>query len=694
MRDPVLYPFYADISSLPGVGPKIRPLLSRLIGGERVLDLLLHLPTGYVDRRLRASIAEAPPGEIVTLRVQVDELKLSRGKWPSRIRVSDAGGRLWLVYFRAQPQWLQKTFRPGAEIFVSGLIQEHDGDAQMLHPDHVAPADDERVFPEVEPVYPMAAGVTSKSLARFVSGALASLRPLEEWIDPHLRRERNWPGFLEALSVLHQPVRMDPASWALARERLAYDEALAREIAIAKARQGRLRRPAPPLPKALGVERLIIESLPYRPTRAQSAAFSDVSADIASLAPMRRLIQGDVGSGKTLIAALAAAQAAASGRLTAIMSPTEVLARQQAEVYSRILAPAGFKCAALTGRDRGAAREDLLRRVRGGEIQVLSGTQALFQSDVVLPELGLVIIDEQHRFGVADRVRLSNKGGSPHMLVMSATPIPRTLALAVHGDLDVSLVTEKPANRQEVSTAAAPDTRIDEVMSAVGRATDRGERAFWICPAVDSEEAGEAAAGLRRERLEEAIGRPVGLVHGRMSATERDTALERFRSGETRALVATTVIEVGVDVPDATIIVIERAEKFGLAQLHQLRGRVGRGEKASSCLLLYHPPLSATARERLDILRRTNDGFEIAEADFRLRGAGDLLGLRQSGTPDFRVLDLVRDHRLLEIARKDAAAILAGDADLTGPRGRAAGWARALFAPAIASMITDGADET
>jgi ATP-dependent DNA helicase RecG len=693
MRDPVLYPFYADISSLPGVGPKIRPLLVRLLGGERVLDLLLHLPTGWIDRRLRSSIAEAPLGEVVTLRVFVNEVKPSRGKWPSRIGVSDANDELSLVYFRAQPQWLQKTFRPGSEILVSGLLQEHEGGRQILHPDHVAPVDGSGHLPEIEPIYPLTAGVTSRMVSRFVAAALARLQPMDEWIDPHLRRERGWPGFLEALSHLHQPATFDPQLRDLSRERLAYDEALAREIAIARARMGRLRRPAPFLPRALGVERLIVEALPYRPTRAQTSAFGDVSADLASLAPMRRLIQGDVGSGKTLIAALAAAQAAAAGYLTVVMSPTEVLARQQADAYSRILAPAGFRCAAFTGRDRGAAREDLLRRVRAGDLQLLSGTQALFQSGVDLPGLGLVVIDEQHRFGVADRVRLSGKGGSPHMLVMSATPIPRTLALALHGDLDVSIVAEKPANRQDVSTAVAPDTRIDEVMAAVGRATDRGERAFWICPAVDSEEAGDASAALRCERLAGVIGQSVGLVHGRMPPAERDAALERFRSGESRALVATTVIEVGVDVPEATIIVIERAEKFGLAQLHQLRGRVGRGDKASSCLLLYHPPLSEAGRERLDILRRSNDGFEIAEADFRLRGAGDVLGLRQSGAPEFRILNLANDVRLLEIARKDAASILNGDPELAGARGRAAAHVRELFAPAIATVIADGSEE-
>jgi ATP-dependent DNA helicase RecG len=422
-------------------------------------------------------------------------------------------------------------------------------------------------------------------------------------------------------------------------------------------------------------------------------AYSDVAIDMGRPIPMRRMLQGDVGSGKTLVAALAAAQVAANGGVTAVMSPTEVLARQQAEAIGRFLKPAGVRVAALTGRDKGAARQQILDDVIAGKIQVLSGTQALYQSDVDLPELSLVVIDEQHRFGVADRLKLTAKGASPHMLVMSATPIPRTMALAVHGDLDMSVIREKPAGRQEVTTAAVPDTRIDEVIAAVSRAVERGERAFWICPAVDSEDAGDASATARKEVLERHVHAPVELVHGRMPAADRDLALERFRAGEAGVLVATTVIEVGVDVPEATIMVIEHAEKFGLAQLHQLRGRVGRGDKASSCLLLYQAPLTDSGKERLDILRKSTDGFEIAEADFKLRGPGDLLGLRQSGLPTFRVLDLSQDTSLIETARTDAKSILMADPSLEGARGQAIRRARDLFAPRIASQVTESAEE-
>ncbi|RYZ11960.1 MAG: ATP-dependent DNA helicase RecG [Alphaproteobacteria bacterium] len=690
MRDPVLYPFYNDLSSLPGVGPKSRPVLARLIGGETWLDLLFHLPTSWIDRRNRASIEALQIGEVATVTATVDQVTLSRGKWPTRIRLRDETGFLTLIYFRASNQWLERTFKVGEDVMVSGTIDDYQGGRQITHPDHVVTPDKDEELPEVEPVYPMTANLTAKALRKYIAAALEGIPDLDEWIDPHLMKRNNWPAFKQALLRLHQPKVYDPEGFEVARQRLAYDEALAREMAMGQARLARERRFSRAIPRAIGAERNIIEALPFKPTRAQLDAYSEIAIDMGRPVPMRRMIQGDVGSGKTLVAALAAAQVAADGGVTALMSPTEVLARQQAEAIGRFLAPIGVKVAALTGRDKGAAREAILNDVRTGKVQVLSGTQALYQSDVDLPELSLVVIDEQHRFGVADRMKLNAKGASPHMLVMSATPIPRTMALAVHGDLDISVIKEKPANRQEVTTAAVPDTRIDEVMAAVARAVDRGERAFWICPAVDSEDAGDASAVARRDVLAGIVNAPVAMVHGRMQAQDRDAALDKLRTGEAGVLVATTVIEVGVDVPEATIIVIEHAEKFGLAQLHQLRGRVGRGEKASSCLLLYQAPLTEGGKERLDILRKTTDGFEIAEADFKLRGPGDLLGLRQSGLPTFRVLNISEDANLIETARTDAKSVLAADPHLEGARGQAVRRVRDLFAPRLSSTIAEG----
>jgi ATP-dependent DNA helicase RecG len=689
MRDPILFPFYNDLSSLPGVGPKLRPVLARLIGGETWLDLIFHLPVSWIDRRNRATIDEVQVGEIATITGTVDKIDHARLKFPARIRLRDDSGFITLAYFHANRQWLEKTFEIGKTIIASGKIGDFQGGRQIVHPDHVLGADKDDELPEVEPVYPMTANITPRQIRKFMSAALDGIPDLDEWIDPHLMKRNNWPGFRQALLRLHQPNVYDPDGFETARQRLAYDEALAREMAMGQARLARERRHSRPIPRAVGVEKQIVDALPFKPTRAQMDAYKDVATDMGRPIPMRRMIQGDVGSGKTLVAALAAAQVSADGGITAFMSPTEILARQQAEAIGRFLAPVGIRVAALTGRDKGAAREAILNDVRAGKIQVLSGTQALYQSDVDLPELSLVVIDEQHRFGVADRLRLTAKGASPHMLVMSATPIPRTMALAVHGDLDISVIGEKPANRQEVVTAAAPDTRIDDVIEAVSRAVDRGERAFWICPAVDSEDAGDASAIQRRDVLAGYIKAPVELVHGRMPAQDRDAALEKLRTGEAPILVATTVIEVGVDVPEATIMVIEHAEKFGLAQLHQLRGRVGRGDKASSCLLLYQSPLTESGKERLDVLRRTTDGFEIAEADFRLRGPGDLLGLRQSGLPAFRVLELARDANLIETARTDARSVLMADPTLAGARGAAVRRARDLFAPRIADMMAE-----
>ncbi len=693
MRDPALYPLYAGIDSLPGVGPKVKPVLARLIGGETLLDLVYHLPVQWIDRRNRATFADAAFGEIATVTGEVDSITPARGKLPVRVRLRDETGFLTLIYFHANPHWLKKTFQPGARVIVSGKVEDYQGGRQIMHPDHVGLADAGDIPPEVEPVYPMTANLTAKALRKYIAAAIEKLPVLDEWIDPHLLEKRGWPAFLPAMKSLHQPEIYDIAAFDLSRERLAYDEALAREIAIGQARQARERRRSIAIPKAVGVERMIIEALPFKPTRAQMNAYADAASDMSRSMPMRRMLQGDVGSGKTLVAALTAAQAASAGYSVAIMSPTEVLARQQADVYSRFLAPAGIRCTALTGRDKGAAREAILADARSGRTQVISGTQALYQSDVDLPDLALVIIDEQHRFGVADRLRLSSKGNAPHMLVMSATPIPRTMALAAHGDLDISVIAEKPANRAEIVTAAVPDSRMDDVIGAVGRAIKRGERGFWICPAVDSEEAGDGSAIARRDLLAGALRTDVALVHGRMSPADRDSALERLRTGASKILVATTVIEVGVDVPEATIMVVERAERFGLAQLHQLRGRVGRGDKPSSCLLIYHPPLTDRGKERLDILRQTNDGFEIAEADYRLRGPGDLLGLRQSGLPEFRVLNINSDTGLIETARNDARSILARDPDLSSERGMAARRIRDLLAPRIASSAADPGEE-
>lgn len=679
----------ADLSSVSGVGPKMRELLTKLTGGATILDLLFHLPNSWIDRTHHVKIGDASPEEVSTITAAVDRVTPSYGRAPAKVRLRDETGFLTLVYFRANKGWLERTFKPGAEIIVSGIVQEKSGERQMSHPDHVGAAEGPNAPPEVEPIYPLTAGVTGRQLRKFICAALDGLDDPTEWVDQHELDRRGWPSFRAALEQLHRPQTYDREALKAARERLAYDEALAREIALGQARLARERQAAPVAPPAPMIERTLVEALGFSLTRAQRAAFADISSDISDAVPMRRLLQGDVGSGKTIVAALATAQMAAAGKLTAFMSPTEVLAQQQAKAFNAFLAPVGFRCVALTSSDKGAQRKELLRQLRAGEVAAVSGTQSLYQSDVEMPNLGLIVIDEQHRFGVADRMKLASKGKSPHLLVMSATPIPRTMALAFHGDMDISTIREKPKGRKAVKTAALPDDRTDEVIDAIRRALSRGERAFWICPAVDSVDAGDTAAAARRDILQNAVGVDVELVHGKLSSDDREAALERFRIGKSRLLVATTVVEVGVDVPDATIIVIERADKFGLAQLHQLRGRVGRGDKESSCLLLYKHPLTEAGKERLDILRRTNDGFAIAEADFKFRGAGDLLGSRQSGAPEFRVLEPESQSGLIEIARSDAKALLMGDPKLTSARGVAAKVIRDLLAPRLAALLKE-----
>ncbi len=682
MRDERLFPLFQTVDVLPGIGPKLLEAFKRLLGPATVWDLLLHLPERWVDRRVRENFDALEPGEVATVQGEVHSVKAPyNARAPHRVQLFDGSGFLTLAFFRADGRWLQSQFPVGKQRIVSGRVDEFNGERQMAHPDFILDPEKPERPPAVEPIYRLTAGLTNK---RVHSAAVAALDllpdDLPEWQDKHLKAQRGWPDFAAALTALHNPPAYDLDAMELARERLAYDEALAREAMFALARASRSKRHSPALPLAGQAQRRIVETLPYAPTGAQKNAVNEIAKDMSETTPMRRMLQGDVGAGKTLVSALAAVQAVEAGYQAAFMAPTEVLARQQFATLNGLLSPHGYVVESLTGRDKGSGREAKLMGLADGSIQIVAGTHALFQETVNFARLGLVIVDEQHRFGVADRQRLLEKAISPHMLVMSATPIPRTLAQAVHGDLDVTLLDEKPAGRQKVETRVLPDSRLMEVVAAVDRAVKRGERAFWICPKVDVEE-DDSSAVARHAALVEQLSRPVGLVHGRLKPDEKDTALEDFRAGRTGVLVATTVVEVGVDVPEATIMVIERAEGFGLAQLHQLRGRVGRGDKPAFCLLMYRPPLGETATKRLDTLRSTDDGFLIAEADFQLRGPGDVLGLRQAGAIDYAVIDLAKDGDLLEIARSDARAAVATDPELTGPRGQALGLARDLFRP-------------
>ena len=656
MRDERLFPLFEPLESLPGIGPKLKLLLADLVDGDTLFDLLLHLPERWIDRRPVDSFDKLIVGEIGTVQGEVHSVKAPyNDRSPTRIELFDGTGFLTLTYFRADPKWLQGQFPLGKTRIISGKVDEYRGERQMSHPDHVVDPERGEMPPRVEPVYRLTAGLTNKRVHASQRSALEQVpKDLPEWIDAPLVDREGWPSFAEALAGLHDPDDYNEDRFALCRKRLAYDEALARALTFARARQQRTKIEAPIIAEAPDALNALVKTLPYRPTGAQIRATREIMKDLAKPHPMRRMLQGDVGAGKTLVGAFAAVQAAQTGFQTAFMAPTEVLARQQYETLDAMLSPNGYSVGVLTGRDRGKARDATLMALQAGEIQIIAGTHALFQQGVEFGKLGLVIVDEQHRFGVADRMKLRSKGIAPHTLVMSATPIPRTLAQSIHGDLDVSILDEKPAGRIPIETRAIPNSRMEDVISAVGRAIGRGERVFWVCPRVEADTEDAASAIYRAGMLQDALRAPVGLVHGRLKSEEKDSALEAFRSGQTRVLVATTVIEVGVDVPEATIMVIEHAEGFGLAQLHQLRGRVGRGQAESFCLLLYTPPLGETARIRIDTLRRTEDGFEIAEADFKLRGPGDLLGKRQSGTVDYRLVQLPEDSALLDIAEKDA----------------------------------------
>lgn len=691
------------LTSLAGMGPKLGPLYAKLVGGERVVDLLFHLPAQYLLRQRCESLAAAEDGTLAIVAGEVDALILPKAPTaPRKIRLRDDSGFLFLVFFRADHGFLERSFPIRAKRVAAGLVQSFNGERQIAHPDWVVDPDKEAEPPLCEPVYPMAAGVFPRALQRFMGRAFTTLPEPDfpEWADPPLVRREGWPAFARALALLHaRDGAPDEASREAARKRLAYDELFARQLALRLLRQERRVMAGPVIPQANAATDTILAALPYAPTAAQTRAHAEIRRDLATGEPMMRLLQGDVGSGKTLVAALAAADLAAAGFQTAIMAPTEILARQQAHSIGTTLAAAGFRTACLTGRDKGKARAALLARIRSGETEIVVGTHALFQDDIEFRRLGLVIVDEQHRFGVLDRGRLVAKSeAAAHLLVMSATPIPRSLALAAHGDMDISVLDEKPPGRRKVETRVLPLSRLAETIESLGRAMAQGGQIYWICPLVEEKTQDAAgapalsAAESRCDGLRVRFPGVVGLLHGRLAAAEKEAALEGFKSGRIRILVSTTVVEVGVDAPDATLIVIEHAERFGLAQLHQLRGRVGRSDKNGTCLLLYQSPLSMTGRERLGVIRATDDGFAIAEADYRLRGAGDIMGEAQSGSPGFRFVNLVRDGDLVAFAHQDASLLLANDPALQSARGRAARLALALFAgrKAETALLTAG----
>src|SRR5438067_2367625 len=679
MRPSVLNPLFAAITTLAGVGPRLEKLYRRLFGREqpaRVIDLLFHLPAGVIDRRARPKLRDVVPDTVVTVAVSVDRHRPPppyRPRAPYQVYTSDETGDLILTYFSARRDYLERLLPIGERRYVSGTVELYDHMLQMVHPDRVVAEADLPKLPLVEPVYPLTEGLSLNQVGKAAVAALARLPNMPEWQDSSWVARERFPSFADALHLLHRP--NDPADIlpeGLAWSRLAYDEFLAGQLALALVR-AHLRRPAGRATPGTGqLRKKLIDALPYSLTLSQQRAVAEIIADLSKPERMLRLLQGDVGSGKTVVALLAAAAVIEGGRQAALMAPTEILARQHLNTIAPLAGAAGLRVAILTGRERGRERSDTLERLAIGDIDLLVGTHALFQEEVAFKDLALAVVDEQHRFGVHQRLALAQKGAAVDILVLPATPIPRTLVLTFFGDMDVSELREKPAGRLPIDTRIVPLGRVQEVVAAVGRAIEGGERVYWVCPLVEESEAVDLAAAEQRFAfLKERFGAFVGLVHGRLKGAEKDAAMARFAAGETRLLVATTVIEVGVDVPEATVIVIEHAERFGLAQLHQLRGRTGRGHGRSTCLLLYKAPLGPTAKARLTILRDTEDGFRIAEEDLRLRGEGDVLGTRQSGVPGFRVARLEVHGPLLEPARQDAMLTLARDPNLETPRGEA-----------------------
>ncbi len=673
MRPEILFDLFAPVERLPGVGPRLSSLIATL-AGPKVIDLCWHLPSGLIDRRYAPTLGEARAGRVATLTVTVGEHRPpGTPRQPYRVPCHDASGELDLVFFHGRPDYLRRTLPPGEVRAVSGKLEIFAGKLQMTHPDHIGRLEELDEMKTVEPLYPLTAGLTQNVVRKAVRAAVGRATALPEWLDPAHQQRQGWASWLVSLKEAHAPAEeADLSPLAPARCRLAYDELLANQLALTLMRAHQSRRRGRAVAGDGRLRAAATAALPFALTSAQRVAVDEILADMAADGRMLRLLQGDVGSGKTVVALLCMLNAVEAGHQAAIMAPTEILARQHYATIEPMAAAAGVSVELLTGRDKGKAREDKLGRLGSGAVSIVVGTHALFQKDVAFHDLALAVIDEQHRFGVHQRLDLTSKGRAVDVLVMTATPIPRTLLLTAYGDMDTSRLTEKPAGRRPVDTRVLPLDRLAEVSAAVRRAVDGGAKVYWICPLVQESEVSDLAAAEERYRdLKSRFGESVGLVHGRMKDRDKDAVMAAFAEGDLAVLVATTVIEVGVDVPSASVMVVEHAERFGLAQLHQLRGRVGRGGQQASCLLLYQGPLGETARARLRIMRESDDGFRIAEEDLRLRGAGELLGTRQSGFPEFRLADLGLHGELLPAARDDARLLLEKDPDLKGPRGEA-----------------------
>lgn len=673
-RPEILFPLFSAITGLKSVGPKVAENLLK-IDISRPKDLLFTLPSSIINREPKATIIGSVFPSVVTVEVLIGEHypNMQKGK-PYRISVTDSETNFQLVFFHAHASSLEKQLPRGERRIVSGKVEMFDLLINMIHPDFIVLPHLANEIPRIEPIYPLTSGISQKTIQKVIKSALERTPCLPEWIEKSVIEKYNWPTWDDAIRLAHAPHSQDDVlPITPARKRLAYDDFFAHQVSLSIARQGYRKEKGRSTKGKSALQELVLNALPFKLTQAQIKAISEITSDMAKPFRMNRLLQGDVGSGKTLVALMALICAVDSGGQSVLMAPTEILARQHLEVLQPLAEMAGVVLEILTGRDKGKDRIAKLAALKNGNIQILVGTHAVFQKDVEFKDLRLAIIDEQHRFGVQQRMDLGRKGEMVDVLIMTATPIPRSLTLAYYGDMDMSILDEKPANRKPIETVLIPSIRLNQIIKRLGVAIQEGKQAYWVCPLVEeSDQIDWIAAAERHKVLQMALGAEnVGLVHGQMSSADKDAAMANFISGETKILVATTVIEVGVNILNATIMVIEESERYGLAQLHQLRGRVGRGAQKSSCLLMYTPPLRGAAKKRLEFLRETEDGFRIADMDLKLRGSGDLLGVQQSGLPKFRIADAETQIDLLKMAHDDARMLLAEDPGLKKSRGRA-----------------------
>ncbi len=675
MRPPFLFSIFANISSLAGIGEKYSRLLANLVNGDKIIDIIWHLPSSIVFRNFVPNLNSIKLEQINTLKVKVVEhIAPKNKKLPYQVICEDVNSKqIKLIFFKIYQDSINKNLPIGASKIISGKIQNFNNILQMSHPEYIVDPTETSKILEIEPIYPLTAGISNKFMTKVKNQALKLLPPLDEWIDIHFQKSLNLPSFNQAIYMAHNPKNIDELSpLCPAKTRLAYDELLANQLALAIVREKIKQQSGR---KIIGnglLRKKLLDMLEFNLTNAQEKVLAEIYEDQASNNRMLRLLQGDVGSGKTIVALFTMLNAIETGAQATIMAPTEILAKQHFETICPICEELKIKVAILTGKVKGKARANLLNDLLEGKIDILIGTHALFVEDVKFCDLACVIIDEQHRFGVHQRLNLSNKGNNADVLVMTATPIPRSLIFTLFGDMDYSKIDQLPEGRKPVDTRVMPINKAEDVIEGIKRKILLGERVYWVCPLVEeSEKLDLAAAQKRFELLQKTFGNDVGLIHGKMKEKEKDLVMELFRQNKIKILVATTVIEVGVNVPEATIMVIEHAQRFGLAQLHQLRGRVKRGIKPASCVLLYGFPLSETARARLNIMRDSEDGFVIAEKDLELRGGGEILGTKQSGFAQFRLADMSKHQNLFASANKDAKMIMQLDPELKSARGQA-----------------------